>query len=63
MDGVGHWGVKIYLLNSWMMGEECKPIIIRDGDKSFHFVSRVTLCNLCMSVPDETLSLTLLRNA
>jgi hypothetical protein len=28
---------KIDLINPWLLGEECKPIIICDADKAFHY--------------------------
>jgi len=27
---------KIHLINPWLLGEECKPIIIRDADGARH---------------------------
>ena len=30
---------EINFINPWLLGEECKPIIIRDADKALHFVS------------------------
>ena len=29
---------EIYLINPWLLGEECKPIIIRDADKTLHLL-------------------------
>jgi hypothetical protein len=30
----------------WLLGEECKPIIIRDANKAFHFAFPETLARL-----------------
>jgi len=28
---------ELYLINPWLLGEECKPIIIRDADKALYW--------------------------
>ena len=28
-----------YLINPWVLEEKCKPIIIRDADKTLHFLA------------------------
>jgi len=40
------WLPKNYLINPWLLGEECKPIIIRDVDKTLHLVFPGTLTGL-----------------
>jgi hypothetical protein len=30
--------IEIHLTDLWLLGEEFKPIIIRDADKAFHFM-------------------------
>jgi hypothetical protein len=35
------------LLINWLLGEKCKPIIIRDANKAFHFLPQGTLSNFC----------------
>jgi hypothetical protein len=29
---------EVHLINPWLLGEECTPIIIRDANKTFHFI-------------------------
>ena len=41
---------EVNLINPWLLGEKCKPIIIRDADKAVHFVPRVTLSNFRINV-------------
>jgi hypothetical protein len=36
---------EIHLINPWLLGEECKPIIIRDANKAFHLLPQGTLSN------------------
>jgi hypothetical protein len=31
------WLPEIHLINSWLLGEKRKPIIIRDAHKALHF--------------------------
>ena len=42
----GCFGLKIHLINPRLLGEECKPIIIRDADKALHLVFPGTLIDL-----------------
>jgi len=45
------WLPEAYLINSWLVGEECKPIIIRDADGApqaspwHHLVSPIRFAN------------------
>jgi hypothetical protein len=32
---------EIHLINPWLLGEEGKPVIIRDTDETFHFTFHV----------------------
>ena len=36
----GCFGLTIHLINPVLLGEKCKPIIIRDGDKALRFARR-----------------------
>ncbi len=45
------------LLINWMLGEEHKPIITRDADKTLHLQPQVTVSNFCMDVPFHALSI------
>jgi hypothetical protein len=38
------------IIYPWLLGEECKPIIIRHADKAFHFLPQGTLNNFCTNV-------------
>ena len=40
------WLPEVYLINLWLLGEECKPIIICNGDKTLHLVFPGTLNDL-----------------
>jgi hypothetical protein len=42
---------EIYFINLWLLGEEIKPLIIRDADKTLHFVPRATIGNFCTKLP------------
>ena len=45
------WLPEVYLVNPWLMGEKCKPIIIRNADKTVHLLPQGTLSTFCINAP------------
>ena len=37
---------EVDFINPWLLGEKCKPIIVRNADKALHFVFHETLTGL-----------------
>ena len=51
-----------YLINPWLPGEKCKPIIVRDANKALHFVSPRSLNNHFVKSVGLTLFFLILYN-
>ena len=53
---------KIDLINPWLLGEKCKPIIVRDADKAFNTLLQGWLSNFCIKVPSHSLLRSPMKN-
>jgi hypothetical protein len=42
---------EVYLINPLRLGEECKPIIIRDAGKALHLLPQGALSTFCINAP------------